>query len=586
MNKLLSRRTKSMTVVALLALLAGGLTAAEYVPVKMDAKEVQKLQTDRAAKLKVKVETKSPSGISLVLIPPAGEALPTPYWIGKYEVTQSEWKAVMGYNPSSHKKENKGQKELLEGLDTDLFPVETVSWFDCLEFCNKLSEKEGLKAYYELTEVERAKDEGKGQIRKAWVKVLGGNGYSLPTYPQWAHACRAGAVTKYFWGDRDEDMKGYGWYDENSGMRPHAVGEKKPNAFGMYDTHGNVREWIWEMMSHDDTKVVQRTQAAGGSFQYKHQGCMVGAPRWHGAHDRLSFVGLRLARSIPTEEEPKPADTPLGKPPAGVRAAYALMVHGAELEAIVKAAGIEKHTRTDLYFGTWHGLVGGTVEDIQERHRAPVAKGDVDVLLVATWSWFPQQEGWHKRVGLDSALAGLAELGLKNNPNFRVCWRSYLQPQTVRKGANTIPDFVATRKAQAGQSEALEKLVEAINKKHGKEVVNIVPHAEAGLKLVDLVAAGKFPGVTDPADLWMKEESFNMNVHLHLRTRSAYCDYVALYRTSPVGLTPSFKGLTYKSKGGTEQSMDGVTAEQHAILQRIAWETVSNYRHSGVKGTK
>jgi hypothetical protein len=173
-------------------------------------------------------------------------------------------------------------------------------------------------------------------------------------------------------------------------------------------------------------------------------------------------------------------------------------------------------------------------------------------------------------------------MGLKNNPDFRICWRSYLQPQTFKKGGEVVPDFATTRKQLALHSKALETLVDAINKKHGKQVVQIVPHADAALKLVDMVADGKFPGMTDPADLWMKEESFNMNVHRHLRALSAYCDFAAMYRVSPVGLQPSFDSLTYRSKGGKDHSMAGITAEQHAILQRISWETVSAYPFAGV----
>lgn len=128
----------------------------------------------------------------------------------------------------------------------------------------------------------------------------------------------------------------------------------------------------------------------------------------------------------------------------------------------------------------------------------------------------------------------------------------------------------------------MEAHVDLVNEKHGKRVVLIVPHAQAGLALVDAVAAGKLPGVADPAELWMKEEAFNMNVHRHLRALAAYCDFAVIYGVSPEGLKPSFKGITYKSKGGAEHSMEAITDEQHAILQKIAWETVSKYPYAGV----
>ncbi|MEI7686493.1 MAG: hypothetical protein WCL32_15850, partial [Planctomycetota bacterium] len=96
----------------------------KYVPVKWEEKDAKKQQSDWAAKLKVEVETKTPNGIVMVLIPPAGAALPKPYWLGKYEVTQAEWEGVMGYNLSGFKK---GSNKEAEGLDTSRFPVTSVS---------------------------------------------------------------------------------------------------------------------------------------------------------------------------------------------------------------------------------------------------------------------------------------------------------------------------------------------------------------------------------------------------------------------------------------------------------------------------
>jgi hypothetical protein len=277
-------------------------------------------------------------------------------------------------------------------------------------------------------------------------------------------------------------------------------------------------------------------------------------------------------------EEPK---TPAKTSPVGLRVAYTLMSNGAEMEAIVKATNIAGHKQANApYFGTWHGFVGGGREGIPEKAQKLITSGDIDVLTVATWTWAPNRETWHDHVGLDSALAGVVELGLQKNPNFRLCWRAFLKPQTIKKESIVIPDFVATRKTLERDSKDLETLVDVVNKKHGKQVVLIVPHAQAGLALVDVVSAGKFPGITDPAELWMKEEAFNMNVHRHLRALAAYCDFAVIYGVSPEGLKPSFKGLTYRSKGGTDYSMEGITAEQDAILQRIAWETVSRYRYA------
>jgi L-fuconolactonase len=295
----------------------------------------------------------------------------------------------------------------------------------------------------------------------------------------------------------------------------------------------------------------------------------------HKRTEVTKFVANKLAA------EPKPA--PAAKPPAGLRVAYTLMSNGAEMDAIVKAANIAGHQATDApYFGTWHGFVKGGKEGIPEKAQKQIAGDGIDALTVATWSWAPNDETWHKHVGLDSALAGVAELGLEKNPNFRLCWRAFLKPATVKKGEVVVPDFVQTKKTLEKETKDLEAHVDLVNKKHGKRVVLIVPHAQAGLALVDLVAAGKFPGVADPAELWVKEEAFNMNVHRHLRALAGYCDFAVIYGVSPEGLKPSFKGITYKSKGGAEHSMEGITDEQNAILQKIAWDTVSKYPHAGV----
>jgi formylglycine-generating enzyme required for sulfatase activity len=122
-----------------------------------------------------------------------------PFYMGKYEVTQEQWQAVMGSNPSNFK----GPKN----------PVEMVSWNDCQEFLKKINAK------------------------------FPGMGFRLPSEAEWEYACRAGSTTEYCYGNGERGLGDYAWYDSNSSRTTHPVGEKKPNAWGLYDMHGNVWEW-------------------------------------------------------------------------------------------------------------------------------------------------------------------------------------------------------------------------------------------------------------------------------------------------------------------------------------------------------
>ena len=162
--------------------------------------------------------------------------LTRPYWLGATEVTQGQWEAIMGNNPSNFKGVN--------------LPVDSVSYEDALAFCRKLTERE-----------------------RAAGRLPAGYEYSLPTEAQWEYACRAGTKGDYA-GDYAGNLDAMGWYDGNSGKKTHEVGGKQANAWGVYDMHGNVWEWCLDWYGdYAGGTMTDPRGASSGSYRVLRGGC-------------------------------------------------------------------------------------------------------------------------------------------------------------------------------------------------------------------------------------------------------------------------------------------------------------------------
>jgi len=159
------------------------------------------------------------------------------FWMQQTELTQNQYQQLMGCNPSFFRGEHN--------------PVDSVTWDEATEFCRRLSELPPEKE--------------------------AGNLFRLPTEAEWEYACRAGITTEWCYGDNEEGMEEYGWYHKNSGRTTHPVGEKRANAWGLFDMHGNVSEWCQDFYGEypsepatdprgPETGDTRRTFRGGGWF--------------------------------------------------------------------------------------------------------------------------------------------------------------------------------------------------------------------------------------------------------------------------------------------------------------------------------
>ena len=220
-----------------------------------------------------------------------------PFYLGVYEVTQAQYKEIMGNNPSWFSA-NGGAKRRVSRRSTDLHPVEDVSWLDAVKFCIALSRKEQLKPFYVI--------EGDSARVPSWD----GPGFRLPTEAEWEYACSAGpdGQGSHRFGDADGGLGEFAWFRGNAGGVTHPVGQKRSNRFGLFDMHGNVCEWCqdwydanyYKQSRVDDPRgpdeAANRVFRGGCWFDERGR-CRSALRNWFWPANRDYIPGFRLALS-------------------------------------------------------------------------------------------------------------------------------------------------------------------------------------------------------------------------------------------------------------------------------------------------
>ena len=224
-----------------------------------------------------------------------------PFYLAMYQVIQAEYEKVMGANPSaftetqvdvstfqpslsnSEAKARVSDVKKVLGKDTRRHPVETVNWDEAMEFCRKLSAMPAERAARRV--------------------------YRLPTEAEFEYACRAGTTTRWYCGDDEASLADVGWFNKNAGGMSHPVGEKKPNAWGLYGMHGNVYQWCSDWFSADYYKQSPPSDPTGppaGSNRVVRGGnwfrdssfCRSAYRNAHGPASRERHVGFRVVVAV------------------------------------------------------------------------------------------------------------------------------------------------------------------------------------------------------------------------------------------------------------------------------------------------
>ena len=242
--------------------------------------------------------------------------LTRPFLVKVTPVTLGEWKKLLGAPPPQ-----RGMFEPLEPEEPNVTtPVVGINWFSALKLCNLLSERAGLALAYDLTDETGTLGERSHRYGSVAFHGLDSPGYRLPTEAEWEYACRAGTTTAFCTGPctrpdgADPNLITVGWFVKESGLaarlgvKPHPSAQKAPNAWGLYDMHGNIGEWCWDSLYETDepsgtdpvgptTEGGLRRAVRGGSCGSLAVGCRSAsrAVEYPGTPD--PYVGLRPCRT-------------------------------------------------------------------------------------------------------------------------------------------------------------------------------------------------------------------------------------------------------------------------------------------------